>query len=81
MLIKKKQLCNDKLIIALNLRIIFNLTSFREKWNEKGVEVHFSTVSAETVCRVILHRKAYHKYCHIIALKGDHKLESQWKTQ
>lgn len=40
---------NGKLIIALNLRIMLNLTSFMEKGNEKRVQVQITVVSTKIV--------------------------------
>lgn len=59
--IKEKLYGNDKLIIALNLRIMLNLTNFTEKGNKKGVQVQILAVAKKMVFRIILHRQGYYK--------------------
>lgn len=57
--IKEKLYGNDKLIIALNLRTMLNLTNFTEKGNENGVQVQILAVAKKIVFRISLHRQGY----------------------
>lgn len=69
---------NDKLIIALNLRIMLNLTSFTEKGNEKGVQVQITSVPTKNCFQLFLRDNDSTNNANYI-LKHNHVRETEWK--